>query len=147
MSNSPGHLRGNITRDIEHSTVGKNDASLVKFGIASDKTWKEGDEWKSETSFYDVVAWRKTADNIRRVLKKGDPVILWGDYQQQRWEDDEGKNRSRVEFVATAAGYDVMGAESVTRRERGQGGGGGSQSAPAPKAPPVDPFDMDEEPF
>jgi single-strand DNA-binding protein len=143
MSNSPGYLRGNVTRDLEEKTVGANNALMVKFGVASDKSWKEGDEWKSETSFYDVVAWRKCAENCLRIFKKGDPVLLMGNWKQQRWTNDDGDNRSRVEFEATSAGPDVMGIESIVRRERGQGGGNKSNSAPAPS----DPYDLDEEPF
>ncbi len=143
MSNSPGWIRGNVTRDPEISQVGKNNSDLLKFGIASDKSWRDNDgDWQSETSFYEVIAWRKTAEMAGSLLQKGDAVLVTGNWEQQRWENENGENRSRVVFNANGVFFDVIGLTGVDRRERGNG----SKPSSA-KRGGSDSYDYDEEPF
>lgn len=144
MGNSFGILRGNVTRDPEMKFVGSDGSSaLLRFSIAAEKSWKQNGEWQKEVSFFDIVAWRKLAENNVDLLSKGMPIVVLGEWSQQRWEDDDGNKRSRNEFVATCIAYDGMGLESVVRKRRGDGqasSGGGNQ-------PRVPAYDIDEEPF
>ena len=54
---------------------------------------------KEETSFFDVVAWGKTAELAGEYVKKGKQVAVNGRLQQQTWEKD-GTKHSKVVIVA-----------------------------------------------
>lgn len=148
LSNSPGTLRGNLTRDAELKYVGQGDGSaLLKFSVAVEKSWKTDKTesgWDSETSFFDVIAWRKLAENNAALMQKGVPVVVLGNFVQQSWKNDEGENRSRVVFEATCIAYDGMGISAITRKQRGEGSNSGGSSK---QSAANDPYDTDEEPF
>jgi single-strand DNA-binding protein len=84
---------GRLTRDPELSYT-KNQTSVCNFSIASNGM-KEG-----EVSFFDVTAWSKTADNVAKFLKKGSQCIIEGRLHQDRFQDKDGQNRSKVKIIA-----------------------------------------------
>ena len=53
-----------------------------------------------ETDFFDVVAWRGTAEFICKHFSKGGLVALDGRLQSSTWTDREGGSRVSVEVVA-----------------------------------------------
>ena len=55
---------------------------------------------EKETDFFDVVAWRSTADFISKYFYKGRMIALDGRLQTQNWTDREGHNRVNVGIVA-----------------------------------------------
>lgn len=79
---------------MSKSTGGK---SIAKFSIAVDRGFGE----KKEVSFFDCVAFDKTAEFVERDCGSGHgvPVLVEGTIQQRRWEDKEGGKRSAVEIV------------------------------------------------
>ena len=144
MSNADITVQGNLTGDPE-LTYGGNGTARLSFSVASNKRYKVGDEWKEETSFFNVTAWRWTAENAANVLEKGLPVMIKGRLEQRSWENKEGEKRSTVEIVADAIAVNSSGIESLERRRGGSGGeGGASRPAPQNKAtvPANDPFDV-----
>lgn len=54
-----------------------------------------------DTTFVNVVAWKQTAENCSKYLSKGDPILVEGRLQSRQWQDQEGKNRSVLEIVAS----------------------------------------------
>ena len=79
---------GRLTRDPEVSNT-KNGTALCKFSVAVG-------EGKDETSFFDVTAWKTTAESIGKYCNKGSQVIVSGKIKQDRWQDKDGQNRSKV---------------------------------------------------
>ena len=74
---------------------------LTKFRMASDRSWTTADgEKKSETEWFNVVAWGKLAEICNQYLKKGKQVYIEGRLHTRRWQDDEGNNHSAVEVIA-----------------------------------------------
>lgn len=53
-----------------------------------------------ETDFFDVTAWRGTAEFINKYLSKGRMIALEGRLQTQSWTDREGNKRVSTEIVA-----------------------------------------------
>jgi single-strand DNA-binding protein len=51
-------------------------------------------------SYFDVEAWAKLGLACSQNLKKGRGVRVVGRLKQDRWQDPEGKARSRVMIVA-----------------------------------------------
>jgi single-strand DNA-binding protein len=74
---------------------------LTKFRMASDRNWTTTDgEKKSETEWFNVVAWGKLAEICNQYLKKGKQVYIEGRLHTRRWQDDKGTNHSAVEIIA-----------------------------------------------
>lgn len=53
-----------------------------------------------ETDFFDVVAWRSTAEFISRYFSKGRMIVVDGRLQTRPWTDRDGNKRVSVETVA-----------------------------------------------
>ena len=89
-------IDGNLTRDAEirYSSSG---TAFASFGIAHNRKVKDRDE----VFFFDVTAIGKYAEMIAERLRKGTAVLVVGQLRQQRWEEDRGGKRSKVEIVAS----------------------------------------------
>lgn len=150
MSTAPITIVGNATGDPE-ILVAQNGNCKVSFGVAVDRNWKDpkSDEWKTETSFFNVIAWDPLATEAGRVLTKGVRVVVTGRLVQRSYEKD-GEKRSAVEIVADDIAVSVKAIESMERKVRNPNGSGSDQGASrsaaqaAPKAKTPSPGD---EPF
>jgi len=90
-----GHLvRKPEIRRTESGTAVANASIAVnhKFKDAS------GDK-KEEVSFVDFVVWGKRAEVFEEYTDKGDPVLIEGRMKQERWENKEGENRTKIVIV------------------------------------------------
>jgi len=147
---------GNITREPELRFT-PSGAANVRFGVAVNRSWQDraSGEWKEETSFFDVVAWREMAENISESLPKGARVIVTGRLEQRSYDDREGNKRYVFEIIADEVGPSLRFATAqVNRNERKGGGdfaprgGGAPQNETVPAAAPVSNYDeYGEEPF
>jgi single-strand DNA-binding protein len=108
-------LVGRITKDVgsderSFSYVGNGTAKAV-VNIAVNRGVKKGDKWEDEVSFFDVVIWGKTAENLKPRLTKGTQITVSGYLKQDRWEKD-GQKQSRVQVVA-----DMVEIPNVSKKE------------------------------
>lgn len=92
-------LEGNLVRDPELNYTGKG-TPVCNFSVATNRFYKQEDELVKETSFFDVTVWSRQAEVCKEYLEKGRGVRVVGRLKQDRWQDAEGKNRSRVLVVA-----------------------------------------------
>ena len=88
-------LIGRLTRDPELSYL-QSGTALAKFSLAVNRSFKRGDERVEEVDFFDVTVWSKTAENCSNYLKKGSQVCVMGQLRQNRWQDQDGKKRSKI---------------------------------------------------
>ena len=130
MNNSAFTGCGNVTQDPELSFTDSGIAKL-KFSIACNRSYKKGDEWVEETSFFTVVAGRKLAEDTADVLEKGVGVIVNGRLEQRSWDDKEGNKRSTVEVVAENVAIQTRSISDFTRKRGGDNAEGGSKRATA----------------
>ncbi|MEE9599795.1 MAG: single-stranded DNA-binding protein [Anaerolineales bacterium] len=74
---------------------------LTKLQIAVNRSWKSSDgEKKTETEWFNIVAWGKLAEICNQYLSKGQQVYIEGRLHTRQWQDDEGNNHSSVEVIA-----------------------------------------------
>ena len=74
---------------------------LTKFQLAVNRSWtSSGGEKKTETEWFNVVAWGKLAEICNQYLTKGQQVYIEGRIQTRRWKDDDGAQHSSVEINA-----------------------------------------------
>lgn len=108
-------LVGRITKDVgsderSFSYVGNGTAKAV-VNIAVNRGVKKGDKWEDEASFFDVVIWGKTAENLKPRLTKGTQITVSGYLKQDRWEKD-GQKQSRVQIIA-----DLVEVPNISKKD------------------------------
>jgi single-strand DNA-binding protein len=133
---------GNITEDIEVRTT-PNGTSVTNFSVATNRSYKAGDEWKDETTFHNLVVWGNDADYLSQRAKKGTRVYATGRIQNRSWEGQDGQKRYRTEIV-------VSRILLLDRYERGASDGSSTKSADLPSqsaSPAEDTIDPDDLPF
>ncbi|TES37217.1 single-stranded DNA-binding protein [Staphylococcus epidermidis] len=86
-------LTGRITKDLELKQAGQT--QVTNFSMAVDNPFK-----KDDTSFFDIVAFGKTAQLLNDYCGKGGKVLIEGNLKQDRFQDKEGNNRSVVRVIA-----------------------------------------------
>ena len=92
-------LIGRITKDVgsderSFSYIGNGTAKAV-VSLAVNRSVKKGDKWEDEASFFDVVIWGKTAENLKPRLTRGTQIAVSGYLKQDRWEKD-GQKQSKI---------------------------------------------------
>jgi len=89
-------LEGNLVKDPEYREVGDG-VSLCKFSIGSNRAFKKKNgEVEEQSNFFEITTWAKLAEVCHRYLKKGSRVLVSGLLKQDRWQSDEGENRTKV---------------------------------------------------
>ena len=113
-------LIGRLTRDAELKQTA-NGQAVCKFSIAVNRRKKNGDQWEDEANFFDIVVWGRQGESLNQYLVKGKMVGVDGELRQDRWQQPDGQNRSKVEIVANY--LQLLGGSS------GQGGNSGSSAS------------------
>ncbi|MCL1865109.1 MAG: single-stranded DNA-binding protein [Spirochaetes bacterium] len=91
-------LIGRLTRDPEIRYIPAGTA-VASFTLANNRIYAVSGERKEQVYYFDCVAWSKLAEVITEYCKKGHRIAVEGRLQQTRWDDQDGKKRSRVELV------------------------------------------------
>ena len=92
-------LLGNLTKDPSTGTL-PSGATVCEFGLAVNRRWKDADgQMRDEVLFMDCAAYGKPGQTMGQYLKKGNPVLVEGHLKLDRWQDDQGKARSKVRTV------------------------------------------------
>jgi len=91
---------GHLGRDPEmrYTPSGR---PVTTFSVATSRSWNTSDgERRTETEWFNVVAWGSLAEICKQYLSKGRQVYIEGRLQTRRWEDDDGNKRTTTEIVA-----------------------------------------------
>lgn len=91
-------LKGRIVHTPEVKKT-PNDVSVCSFSVAVDRRFKSASGEKA-TDFFDVVAWRQTADFIGKYFEKGQEILVSGELQTRSYEDKNGNKRKVCEVIA-----------------------------------------------
>ena len=92
-------IMGRLTRDPEIKKV-NNDISVCSFSIACDRDIVNKQNNERETDFFDVTAWRSTADFVGKYFGKGRMIVVVGRLQKRNYTDKDGNKRSAVDIIA-----------------------------------------------
>lgn len=94
---------GHVTRDPEMRTT-TSGQKVLTLGVATNERWKDraSGEDKERTEFHNVVVWATLAEQVARVLRKGNRAFVAGRVQTRSWETKEGAKRTTTEIVADA---------------------------------------------
>lgn len=114
-------LVGNLAQDpeLKFTNTGK---ALAKLAVVTSKR-KKNDQtgaWEdTDTTFWNVTVWDKTAEHVADSLQKGDPVIVNGTASERSWQNDQGEKRSRIEVNATNIALDLRRWSVTANRAAG----------------------------
>jgi single-strand DNA-binding protein len=89
-------LLGNLGRDAETKFTGSGVAKTT-FSVATTRRWKQGEEWKEQTDWTNVVLWR--SEKLSEYLTKGKQVYVEGRLETRSYEKD-GEKKYVTEVVA-----------------------------------------------
>jgi len=92
-------IEGNLTRDPELKYTPKGTA-VCSFSVANNRSFKRGEEYQKEVSYFDVTVFAKPAEICNEHLKKGRGVRVVGYLRQDRWEGPDGTPCSKVYVIA-----------------------------------------------
>lgn len=92
-------LVGRLTKDPE-LTYTQNGKAVCRFSLAvSRSSGSSQDNQGDNTSYFNVVAWNKTAEICKEYLTKGKQVGVDGRLQQRRWAGQDGVRKNTIEIV------------------------------------------------
>ena len=91
-------LMGRLVADPELKTTNTG-ISVTSFRIAVDRSYvKAGAERQAD--FFDIVAWRSSAEFVCRNFSKGSLIAIDGQLQSRQYQTKDGQNRTAIEVVA-----------------------------------------------
>ncbi|MDC8803890.1 single-stranded DNA-binding protein [Halomonas pacifica] len=158
------HFTGRLGADPEVRFLPSGNP-VANLRLAVGKQWrdKNSGEKQEATSWFTCVAFNKTAELAQQYLQKGAQIRVSCEAQERKWQDQQGNNRTAIEFVIREMQF--LGGGRQQQGAQQQGGGypqqGGQQSQggyqqpapgqygaqhPAAPHPPGGEFD-DEIPF
>lgn len=111
-------LLGNLTRDPELKYA-PSGAAICNLTLALNHKYKSGDTIKEEVNYIDVVVFGKTAEATAEYLNKGSKAAVIGRLKQDRWQTEDGKNRSKVRVVADSVKFLDSNKKDTTQTQGG----------------------------
>ena len=96
-------LMGRLTRDPEQR-MSQSGVSVVNFSLAVDRDFQRQGEDR-QTDFINCVAFRNTADFIKRYFVKGQLVCVGGSIQTRTWDGQDGKKNYVTEVIVSEAHF------------------------------------------
>ena len=107
---------------------------VTTFTVATSRSWNTAEgERRTETEWFNIVAWGNLAEICKQYLTKGQQVYIEGRLQTRRWDDSEGIKHTTVEVVANE--MMILGERRDVNHNHSS------------ETPDVEPADEDEYPF
>ncbi|MCK4519715.1 MAG: single-stranded DNA-binding protein [Candidatus Omnitrophica bacterium] len=108
-------LIGNLTRDPELRYTPQGTA-VTTIGMALNSSFKDkSGQMQKDTCFINVVVWAHLAEVCNQYLQKGRLIFVEGRLKSRSWQNNEGKNRSVLEVVASRVQFMSQGVKQEAR--------------------------------
>ena len=132
-------LLGNLTRDPQLSYL-CNQTAVVEFALAiTRKYYGQDKQLKEEVCFIDCRAFGKSAENINKFCKKGNPLFIEGRLTFNSWAAKDGSKHSK--HRVTVEKFQLLGTPNKDRSE------GGNRSLPEGPVPSSENGSNEDIPF
>ena len=120
-------LGGRVVADPELKQT-PSGVSVVRIRIAVNRRFssRNAEQNEPQADFFDIVAWRQTAEFVAKYFRKGSSICVVGSIQTRTWQDQQGQKRYATEIVADEVNF----VDS-----RGENGGAPSYTPDAYSAP------------
>lgn len=91
-------LIGNVGKEVSIKNFDNN--KLASFSLATNETYTtKNNEEKTTTTWHNIVAWGKIADQCERLLSKGKFISLEGKIQYRQYQNKENQTVNLTEIV------------------------------------------------
>ena len=134
------YLIGNLTRDPELTTT-PTGVSVCRLSIAVGRRFTNA-EGSRETDFFNITAWRGTAENCNKFLKKGNKIAVSGSIQTRTYERQDGTKGFAVDIVADEIEFLSSKNDNSGMNEGGMNLGGASSEEAVADLQPVSDDDL-----
>lgn len=101
-------LIGRLTRDAEMKYT-NGGMAIAEFSLAVDDRVKRGEGWEKIAYFFDCTLFGRQAEALQQYLVRGKQVGISGKLRQERWQSQEGQNRSKVVIIVQE--LDLLGGD------------------------------------
>jgi single-strand DNA-binding protein len=92
---------GRLTRDPELRYT-PNGHAVCEVGIALNHRYRtSAGEDREDTTFIEIVFWRKMAEVVAQYFKKGKLMAGCGRLKQESWTDQQGNKRTKLKIEAS----------------------------------------------
>ncbi len=95
-------IHGRLTQDVELKQT-QSGVSVCNFTVAVDRSYSKGED--KITDFFTVVCWRGLADMVSKYFGKGKEIVVSGEMQSRKWQDNDGNNRVSWEIQANSVDF------------------------------------------
>lgn len=95
-------LGGRITADPELKQT-QSGIPVCSFSIAVNRKVAKGAEQNAD--FFNVTAWRGTAEFVSKYFKKGSSIFVVGTIQNRSWTDTNGQKRYATDISADEVSF------------------------------------------
>lgn len=92
-------LGGRLTADPELKQT-QNGIQVASFSIAVNRRVRSNDNQQPNADFFNVTAWRATAEFVSRYFRKGSSIFVVGTLQNRSWTDPQGIKRYTTDIIA-----------------------------------------------
>lgn len=100
MSINRVEISGNLGRDPELRATASG-TSVCQFSVCVNDRRKnpQSGEWEDVPNWVDVTFFGNRAESIEKYLSKGSLIFVAGKLHQNKWQDKNGNNRSKLEVI------------------------------------------------
>lgn len=126
-------IAGYTAKDPELKVTPSGTTVLSLLLAVNDTKKNAQGEWEETANFFDCVLFGKRAESLAQYIPKGSKLTINGRLHQDRWQGQDGTNRSRVSII-------VQDIELPPRSQpQGTGEGYGDYTQPPQPMQPVQP--------
>ena len=95
-------LGGRLTADPELKQT-QSGVAVCSFSMAVNRKVAKGAEQNAD--FFNVTAWRGTADFVSKYFRKGSSIFVVGTIQNRSWTDTNGQKRLVTDIIADEVSF------------------------------------------
>lgn len=130
-------LIGRLTRDPELRYTGSN-IPVATFSLAVNRNFSN-QNGEREADFFNIVVWRKQAENCKNYLNQGSQVAIEGRLQSRSYDDKDGSKRYVTEVIAD--NVEFLGSKNSSNNSNNMNGPANSNNSSGPS-----PYDFGDTP-
>ncbi|MCI6274405.1 MAG: single-stranded DNA-binding protein [Coriobacteriaceae bacterium] len=117
MSINTVAISGNLGRDPELRATASG-TQVCSFSVCvNGRRQNQQGEWEDVPNWVDVTFFGKRAESIELYLSKGSLVFVKGKLHQNRWQDKNGNNRSKLEVIGEDIHFGGGNQQSHTEQQ------------------------------
>lgn len=97
-------IGGRLTADPELKTT-QSGIPVTTFTVAVNRKYTGKNDETSTADFFNVTAWRNTAEFVTRYFKKASSICITGSLQNRNWTDANGQKHYATDIIADEVSF------------------------------------------